>query len=125
MNNLWHFMKYLLILIVAVALYLHFYPNEKATEFYNQQKQTLLDVFGEFGDTKVHLKADKIYLDLESELENFSENEVERLKEITSSRENVKAFYLTICKTDTRDIHFHITNEKKVCTTINRYTSML
>jgi hypothetical protein len=118
-------MKHLLILIVAAALYLHFYPNEEVTNFYNEQKQVLLDGFSEFSDTKVRLKADKIYLDLESELESFSGEEVQRLKEITSSRDNVKEFYLTICKTKTRDIIFHISNEKKVCSTINRYVNML
>jgi hypothetical protein len=118
-------MKHLLILIVAASLYLHFYPNEKVTEFYNKQKQALLDNFSDFSDTKVRLKADKIYLDLENNLDSFSEKEVERLKEITSSRENVKSFYSNICQTDTRDIEFHITNQKKVCSTISRYTSML
>ena len=118
-------MKHLLILIVAASLYLHFYPNEKVTEFYNKQKQALLDSFGNFSDTKVRLKADKIYLDLENSLESFSEKEVKRLKEITSSRESIKDFYSIVCQTDTRDIVFHITNEKKVCSTINRYTSML
>lgn len=118
-------MKHLLILIVAASLYLHFYPNEKVTEFYNKQKQVLLDNFSDFSDTKVRLKADKIYLDLENNLESFSEKEVERLKEITSSRDNVKNFYSTICQTDIRDIEFHITNQKKVCSTINRYSSML
>ena len=118
-------MKHLLILIVAAALYLHFYPNAEVTRFYNDGKAVLLDGFSEFSDTKVRLKADKIYLDLESELEGFSEKEVERLKEITSSRDNVKAFYLTICKTDARDIDFHITNEKKVCSTISRYVNLL
>ena len=118
-------MKHLLILIVAAALYLHFYPNEEVTNFYNEQKQVLLDGFSEFSDTKVRLKADKIYLDLESELESFSEEEVDRLKEITSSRDNVKEFYLNICKTKKRDFVFHISNEKKVCSTINRYVNML
>ncbi|PKI12975.1 hypothetical protein [Colwellia sp. 12G3] len=118
-------MKHLLILIVAAALYLHFYPNEKVTQFYNDGKAVLLDGFSEFSDTKVRLKADKIYLDLESDLEAFSEQEVEHLKDITSSRDNVKEFYVTICKTEKRDVVFHITNENKVCTTINRYVSML
>ncbi len=118
-------MKHLLILIVAAALYLHFYPNEEVTQYYNEGKAVLLDGFSEFSDTKVRLKADKIYLDLQNELEAFSEKEVEHLKELTSSRENVKAFYLSICKTEKRDIVFHITNEKKVCATISRYTSML
>lgn len=118
-------MKHLLILIVAAALYLHFYPNEEVTEFYNKQKQALLDGFSEFSDTKVRLKAEKIYLDLASDLDSFSDKEVKHLKEITSSRENVKAFYFSICKTEKRDITFHITNEKRVCATINRYTTML
>jgi hypothetical protein len=121
-------MKNLLILIVAAAVYLHFYPNEEVTQYYNDSKIILLDSISEFTeltDTKVRLKADKIYLDLESKLAGFSEQEVAHLKEITSSRENVKSFYFTICKTEKRDYIFHITNEKKICATISRYSSML
>jgi hypothetical protein len=118
-------MKHLLILIVAASLYFHFYPNEEVTKYYNDGKAVLLDGLSEFADTKVRLKADKIYLDLKSELAGFSEKEVEHLKELTSSRESVKAFYFSICKTEKRDIVFHITNEKKVCATIDRYTNML
>ena len=117
-------MKKLLILIVAAAVYLHFYPNEQVTQFYNESKQVLLNSFTEFSDTKVRLKADKIYLDLENDLASFSEKEVERLKVITSSRAVVKEFYFTICETEQRDIIFHINNEKKVCATISRYTSL-
>ncbi|MEI6893586.1 MAG: hypothetical protein V5789_02935 [Colwellia sp.] len=118
-------MKNLLFLIVAGALYLHFYPNEKVTKFYNDSKQAALASFKEFSDTKVRLKPDKIYQDLEGNLDHFSEEEVKHLKEITASRENVKVFYQTICKTVKRDIVFHITNEKKVCSTINHYTNLL
>jgi hypothetical protein len=118
-------MKNLLILIVAAALYFHFYPNEEVSNFYQDKIHDLKSLFSEVGDTKLRLKSDKIYTDLESELANFSEKEVERLKVITSSREVVKEFYHQICKTDKRDIIFHITNEKKVCATIGRYTSLL
>jgi len=118
-------MKHLLTLILAAAVYLHFYPNEEVTQFYNEQKEVLLGVFSEFGDTKVRLKADKIYIDLEHELASFSEREIERLKVITSERLVVKEFYLEICQTEKRDIVFHITNEKKVCSTISRYANML
>ena len=118
-------MKHLLFLIVVASLYLHFYPNEKVTTFYNEQKQVLLDLFGELGDTKVRLKSDKIYQDMESDLDAFSENEIKQLKEITSSRENVNVFYKGICQTKQRDYVFHITNEKKICTTISHYTNLL
>ena len=118
-------MKHLLTLILAAAVYFHFYPNEEVTEFYQTKIQYLKSFFSEVGDTKIRLKSDKIYTDLESELASFSEKEVERLKVITSSRMVVKEFYYSICQTDKRDIVFHITNEKKVCTTISRYSSML
>ena len=117
-------MKHLLFLIVAASVYLHFYPNEEVTKFYNEQSVALKSMFSDFGDTKVRLKADKIYTDLESKLEKFSDKEVEHLKEITSSRENVKSYYFTICKTEKRDIVFHINNEKLVCGAIGKYTSL-
>jgi len=118
-------MKHLLILIVAAALYLHFYPNEEVTNFYQEKVGYLKGFFSEVGDTKVRLKSDKIYTDLEGELESFSEKEIERLKVITSERQVVKEFYNQICQTDKRDIVFHITNERKVCSTISRYSSLL
>jgi len=118
-------MKHLLFLIVVASLYLHFYPNEKVTAFYNEQKQVLLDMFDEFSDTKVRLKSDKIYQDMESDLDAFSDNEIEQLKKITASRENVNAFYKGICQTKQRDYVFHIANEKKICKTISHYTNLL
>jgi hypothetical protein len=117
-------MKNLLILIVAIALYFHFYPNSQATKFYNDQKEALLEGFAKFSDTKVRLRSEKIYTDLQSDLATFSEEEVTHLKDITSSRDKVKAFYFTICQTGQRDVVFHIDNETNVCSTISRYTSM-
>jgi hypothetical protein len=117
-------MKNLLILIVAIALYLHFYPNSEITNFYNEKKEFLLDKFSTMSDTKVRLRSEKIYTDLQPQLGTFSDEEVEHLKEITSSRKKVKEFYFAICQTEQRDVIFHINNESKVCGTIARYTSM-
>jgi len=117
-------MKNLLILIVAIAVYFHFYPNDEVTKFYNQQRAWLLDGFAKFSDTKVRLRAEIIYTDLKPDFDSFSEAEIEHLKEITSSREQVKEFYFSICQTEQRDVVFHFKNESKVCSTISRYTSM-
>ena len=118
-------MKNLLILIVAAAVFLHFYPQPEVTKFYNEQKQALLDGFSEFSDTKVRLKADKIFIDLQSELSNFSTEEITSLKEITSSRTNVKEFYQSYCKEKASSITFHPTNQASVCKTISQYENML
>jgi hypothetical protein len=118
-------MKHLLILIVAASLYLHFYPNEEVTKFYNENKQVLLDKFSGYSDTQIRLKSEKIFEDLAHDMGSFSEEEVKHLKDITSSRESVKAFYASICNTEKRDFTFHIKNEKKICSTINSYSSML
>ncbi len=118
-------MKNLLILIVAIALFLHFYPQPEVTKFYNEQKETLLEGFSEFSDTRVRLKAEKIFIDLQPKLESFSAEEVKYLKEITSSRANVKAFYQDYCRKQTASIVFHSANQVSVCQTISQYESML
>ncbi|WP_114324936.1 hypothetical protein [Candidatus Colwellia aromaticivorans] len=118
-------MKNLLILIVATALFLHFYPQPEVTKFYNDQKKMLLDGFSEFSDTKVRLKADKIFVDLKAKLSQFSAEEVEYLKEVTSSRANVKSFFEEYCKSEKRSAIFHSDNQIEVCQTISQYESML
>lgn len=118
-------MKNILILIVAAAIFLHFYPQPEVTKFYNETKETLLAGFSAFSDTSVRLKADKILIDLKPELNSFSANEVDSLKEITSSRENVNKFYQDYCKHKKRSAILHPTNQSKICKTISKYESML
>lgn len=117
-------MKNLLILIVAIAVYLHFYPQPEVTKFYNEQMATVKEAFNEFSDTKVRLKSDKIFDELKPEFTTFSEQEVEHLKQITSSRETVKEFYFTYCSKTERDHVFHLSNQQKTCSVIDKYRSL-
>ena len=80
-----------------------------------------LDTFSSATDTKARLKADKIYTDLKEELDSFTEDEVDYLKEVTRNRDSVKAFYLDYCKANKNNPKFHTVNLGKVCKTINRY----
>ncbi len=118
-------MKNLLILIVAAAVFLHFYPQPEVTKFYDEQKAALLDGFSEFSDTQVRLKADKVFTDLQSKLASFSAEEVKYLKEITSSRAKVNEFYQGFCKEKVPSVTFHPTNQASVCHTISKYENML
>jgi hypothetical protein len=118
-------MKNILILIVAAAVFLHFYPQPEVTKFYNETKETLLDGFAEFSDTSVRLKADKIFTDLEPQFHSFSSEEVDFLKEITSSRDDVNNFFQEYCKSKKRSAIFHANNQSKVCKTISQYENML
>ncbi len=118
-------MKNILILIVAAAVYLHFYPQPDVTKFYNETRQSLLDSFSEFSDTSVRLKSDKIFIDLKSEFNSFSPDEINSLKEITSSRSNVSEFYQNYCNNKKRSAIFHQKNQSKICQTIAQYQSML
>ncbi|MBL4941558.1 MAG: hypothetical protein JKY81_07835 [Colwellia sp.] len=118
-------MKNLLILIVATAVFLHFYPQPEVTKFYNEAKESLLDGFSEFSDTSVRLKADKIFSDLKPQLSSFSADEVNVLKEITSSRVKVNSFYQDYCIGTKRSAIFHPTNQATICKTISKYENML
>lgn len=116
-------MKNLLILIVAAAVYLHFYPEPKLNSWLNEQKNTALSAFGNATDTKVRLKSDKIYTDLQPEFEHFNSEELAYLKEITSNRTAVIAFFDEYCKIKKQGVKFHGANQDKVCKAIANYQS--
>ena len=118
-------MKNLLILIVAAALFLHFYPQPELEDWFSDKKETAIAIFSKATDTKVRLKADKIYNDLKSQFNTFNDDEQTLLKKITKDRESVKAFFTDFCRGNKRAYQFHNENQKKVCQTIEKYSSLL
>lgn len=118
-------MKNLLILIVAIAVYFHFYPNEELNSWLLEQKEVLLGGFSEATDTKVRLKSDKIYQDLSSDFNQFNSQEKAYVAEITSSREKVKSFNQQYCIANKQTPKLHRDNLAKVCYTISKYSNLL
>jgi len=118
-------MKKLLILIVAGALYFHFYPNEKLNNWLLAQKAVVLSYFSDATDTQVRLKSDKIYQDLSRDFAKFNSQEQAYIAEITSSRANVKRFYQQHCVNKKPTAKLHRDNLTKVCHTISQYSNLL
>ena len=118
-------MKNLLILIVAAALFLHFYPQPELEDWFSEKKVTALAIFSKATDTQVRLKADKIYQDLEKQFNAFSPDEQKFLKKMTKDRESVKIFFTDFCKSYKRTSQLHYENQKKVCFTIEQYSALL
>jgi hypothetical protein len=118
-------MKKLLILIVGIAIFLHFYPQPEFEQWLYQQKERHLDEYLEVFDTKVSMKVDKIWTDLKPELHSFKPKEQELLREITASKSATKAFYRDYCKTRKRNFAFQDRNQKRVCLTIHKYVNLL
>ena len=116
-------MKKLLILIVAAAIFLHFNPQPKLEKWFNEQKTIALTAYSKATDTKVRLKASKIYQDIEPKLTQFNNEEKEYLKELTDSRDSVVAFYQKYCETQRITPKFHKKNQNLVCETMSRYQS--
>ena len=65
-------MKKLLILIVAGALYFHFYPNEKLNNWLLEQKSVVLSYFSDATDTQVRLSPTKVYKDISRDFAQFN-----------------------------------------------------
>ena len=118
-------MKKLLILIVAAALFLHFYPQPELEDWFSEKKVTALAIFSKATETQVRLKASKIYDDLESQFNAFNTDEQKFLKEMTKNRESVKMFYTDFCKVNKQSPLLHHENQKKVCYTIEQYSALL
>ncbi|SEL49446.1 hypothetical protein SAMN05216262_11245 [Colwellia chukchiensis] len=118
-------MKKLLILIVAIALYFHFYPNEKLNLWLAQQKTSILSLFSDATDTKIRLKSDKIYQDLSRDFATFNSQEQAYVAEITASRASVNRFNETYCLGKKRTPKLQRENLLKVCETIAQYANLL
>lgn len=115
-------MKNILILIVFAAVFLHFYPQPAVTSWYEQKKETVLEMFSDATDTKARLKADRVYKDLEPKFNQFRPSEVKYVKQITSSRRAIKDYYGENCS-GKRDTKLHANNQALVCQTISKYTN--
>lgn len=117
-------MKNLLILIVAIAIFLHFYPQPELTAWYEEQKTKVLAMFSDATDTHVRLNPHKIYQDVEASFGQFSGEEQKFVKELTETRENVKEFFSNYCEQKKNHARLHHTNQKIVCDKIAPYQSL-
>lgn len=117
-------MKNILILIVAIAIFLHFYPQPKLEKWFDEQKTTVLTKFSNATDTKVRLSAHKIYRDLEPSFSQFSPDEVKFVSQITQTRDAVEAFFFEYCKGTKQSPKLHRDNQKLVCEKIKPYQSL-
>ncbi len=117
-------MKNLLVLIVAFAVFLHFYPQPKLENWFNAQKATVLAAFADATDTKVRLNPEKIYNDLQPNWAQFNVNEQKFVKEITASRQSVINFFKKNCQTKRQTPKLHQKNQQRVCQIISQYQSL-
>jgi len=118
-------MKNLLILIVAAALFLHFFPQPELENWFTEQKTVVMETFSEATDTKVRLKADIIYNELKNQFEHFTDEEQAFLQKMTIDRTSVKSFYESYCNGEQRSPNFHRNNQEKVCRKISQYSGLL
>ena len=118
-------MKKLLILIVAFALFLHFYPQPELEQWYGEQKGAALDGFSDTFDTQARISPKKILIDLNRDMKNFTPKELKKLNEIVVSRREVKAFYSDYCQAKKRQFIFRPSVQGKICKTISKYTNLL
>jgi len=119
-----HPMKKLLILIVFAAVYLHYYPQPKLTQWFEQEKKTLIDDVAEATDTQVRLNPQKILTDLKPELASFSPGEIIELKKITATRTTVRSFFSQYCNQQVSNPKIQQDNVKKICRRMRNYQSL-
>lgn len=117
-------MKNLLILIVALAIFLHFYPQPEVDQWVDEQIAAAKGMFSDATDTKVRLRTEKIYEDLSPHFNQFTKKEIEYIKELTADRKTVVSFYNNYCDKNKGTPRLHNNNQKLVCDTIGRYRSL-
>ena len=108
-------MKKILILIVGIALYLHFYPQPELNDWYEGKKAEFLDTLAKATKARFKSSVDGLYDELKTEFEDFSPVEFQNLKTITSSVDQVTEFYEKNCTENIHSKFFHEGNAERVC----------
>jgi hypothetical protein len=114
-------MKNLLILIVFAAVYLHFFPEPELDAWIAEKKEAAISGFNNATDTNVKLNPRKIYQDLQAQFENFSDEEIDYIGELTTKSSTVVSYYFENCEPYKQDFKFQSKNQRKVCKTISKY----
>ncbi|TRX58010.1 hypothetical protein [Thalassomonas sp. M1454] len=113
--------KKILVIIVAAAVYLHFYPNEELTNWFNSSKEEAQTKFADISDTKAKVAPSKLISVLQRDFKNFTKFEVAYVKELAESRENLREFHKTYCETEQGNERLRREHVKKVCSTLEQY----
>lgn len=113
--------KNILIIIVAIAVYLHFYPNEALTNWYNTTKESATTQFADIADTKARVAPSKLINVLQQDFKKFSKHEVAYVKELAQSRESLRAFHKDYCETGKDNRRLRRDYQLIVCAKLEQY----
>lgn len=113
--------KNLLIIIIAAAVYLHFYPNEEFNEWLDVQKENADEFIADTFDTKARMSPQKLLSGMENEIKQFTQNETSYFESIIESRSELKDFYNEYCGTTKRNPNLRDKQVDTVCEKINKY----
>ncbi|WNC72478.1 hypothetical protein RGQ13_00455 [Thalassotalea psychrophila] len=113
--------KNLIIIIVAAAVYLHFYPNEELNEWYSATIEEAQESFSEIADTKAKVAPSKLISVLHQDFKKFSKGEVAYVKKIAETRDSLKAFHKEYCVEPKDNPRLRRQYQLKVCATIDQY----
>lgn len=113
-------MKKIFILIVAAAVYLHFYPSSELGVWWKQQLQWLDEQTSEYTDTKVRVRPSKLVTVLTPEFSKYSRMEEAYIRELAESRENIKEFYFEYCNEPNVNRRLNRVLQNRVCEVIEQ-----
>lgn len=116
-------MKKILILIVGISLYFHFYPNSEGVQWYENQKEAFLTMLSKSMKVTSKTNLSGLYDELEKKFNSFSEIELQNLKVITNTSDDLTRFYEDNCVGGKTTKLFHPDNADKVCRKIASYVS--
>jgi hypothetical protein len=118
-------MKKFILVIVAVALYLHFYPSSELNLWYEDKKSELYSIFASLSDTHISINTDKVYGEIARHFDSFSSEEMNYVRDITSSTNNLKTFHQNYCEKEQRNDALQGKNQQTICKLLKQYRSLL
>ncbi|WP_394171811.1 hypothetical protein [Thalassotalea litorea] len=114
-------MKKILILIVAAAVYLHYYPSPQLNAWWEEQKTAIDNKFNDVMDTKARVSPSKLLSVMAGDLRKASKNERAYIEQLTESRDNIRNYYNEYCSTGKHNRRLSKNLQLNLCSNIEQH----
>ncbi|TKB46611.1 hypothetical protein [Thalassotalea mangrovi] len=114
-------MKKIIILIVAAAVYLHFYPSPQLNAWWESQKAWMDGHVNEFADTRARVSPSKLLTVMSPHLKKYSKSERSYVEELATSRENIRDYYNEFCSGGNYNRRLNRELQQQLCSTIDQH----
>lgn len=117
-------MKKLIVLVVGLGLFIHFYPDSPVSEWFYDQKEAITDKVDSISGTDIQFNFRNALNELTKNMPEFNANERAYVESITRTKEEVADFFQKYCEEESFNAQLKAENLQVVCNYLDKQSAL-